>query len=376
MTTRIAEELARFGQSIWLDNINRSLIDTGRLKEMIGIGLRGMTSNPTIFDNAISKGNDYDDAIRALCLRHTSTFAIYDELTVKDIQEAADIFRPVYKRTNGLDGYVSLEINPRLALQTRETIEEGKRLHYKVNRPNVMFKVPATDPGFEAIEELLASGININITLIFSREQYVKSARSFLKGMQRLAGKKDDLSAIGSVASIFVSRIDTIVDAQLAARMEREEDESVRQRLRSLQGKAAVANSAIIFQKYAEIFSGAEFRALKEKGAQPQRVLWGSTSTKNPAYADIKYVTELIGRNTVNTMPDSTFAAFLDHGSIDEALTDDVQWARDTIAHLTTFGIDIDAVYSKLLDDGVAAFEKSFNSLLATIEHKMTALRT
>jgi len=376
MTTRIAEELARFGQSIWLDNINRSLIDTGRLKEMIGVGLRGMTSNPTIFDNAISKGNDYDDAIRALCRRHTSTFAIYDGLTVRDIQEAADIFRPVYERTNGLDGYVSLEINPRLALQTSETVAEGKRLYYRVNRPNVMFKDPATDPGFEAIEELLASGININITLIFSIEQYVKSARSFLKGMQRLAGKRDDLRSIGSVASVFVSRVDTVIDAQLAARIEHEKDESVRQRLRSLQGKAAVANSAIIFQKYIEIFSDAEFRALKERGAQPQRVLWGSTSTKNPAYADIKYVTELIGKNTVNTMPDSTFAAFLNHGSIDEALTADVQWAWDIIEHLTTFGIDIDAVCSKLLDDGVAAFEKSFNSLLATIEHKMTALCT
>jgi transaldolase len=239
-----------------------------------------------------------------------------------------------------------------------------------------MFKVPATDPGFEAIEELLASGININITLIFSLDQYVKSARSFLKGMRRLAEKRDDLSAIASVASVFVSRIDTVVDARLAALMEHEKDEYVRQRLRSLLGKAAVANSAIIFQKCAEIFSGDEFGALKERGARPQRVLWGSTSTKNPAYTDIKYVTELIGKNTVNTMPDATFTAFLDHGSIDEALTADARWAREIIEHLTAFGIDIDAVCGRLLDEGVAAFEKSFDSLLATIGQRMTALCT
>jgi transaldolase len=375
MTRRIAEELALFGQSIWLDNINRSLIESGKLKDMINIGLRGMTSNPTIFDKAISKSSNYDDKIRELCIQNKSTFQIYDDLTIRDIQEAADIFKPVYESTKGMDGYVSLEINPQLALQTKETIEEGKRLYHKVNRPNVMFKVPSTDAGFEAIEELLASGININITLIFSLEQYKKTAQAFLRGLKRLSENTNDLSRIGSVASVFVSRVDTVVDSALDELIAKASDESTKSALEALKGKAAVANSKRIFQKYLEIFSGEEFQALKEKGAKLQRVLWGSTSTKNPAYDDIKYVSELIGKNTVNTLPDNTFEAFLDHGTIHEALTSDDQTAQAVIDNLKIFGIDIDEVCNKLLDDGVAAFEKSFLSLLDSIEQKAKRLR-
>jgi transaldolase len=375
MTRRIAEELALFGQSIWLDNINRSLIESGKLKEMISIGLRGMTSNPTIFDKAISQSSNYDDKIRELCGQNKSTLQIYDDLTIREIQDAADIFKPVYESTRGLDGYVSLEINPQLALQTKETIEEGKRLYQKVNRPNVMFKVPSTDAGFEAIEELLASGININITLIFSLEQYKKTAQAFLRGLKRLSETTDDLSRIGSVASVFVSRIDTVVDKVLDERIAQESDESIKSALEDLKGKAAVANSKRIFQKYLEIFSGEEFQALKEKGAKLQRVLWGSTGTKNPAYSDIKYVSELIGKNTINTVPDNTFESFLDHGTIHEALTSDDQTAQAVIDNLKNFGIDIDEVCNKLLDNGVAAFEKSFLSLLDSIEQKAKRLK-
>jgi len=333
------------------------MFETGKLKEMIRLGLRGMTSNPTIFDKAISLSNDYDKEIKDLNNKGKSTFEIYDELTVKDVQDAADVFRVVYDETNGLDGYVSLEVNPKLASKTQETIVEAKRLFKKVNRPNVMFKVPSTDAGFEAIEELLAEGINVNITLIFSLERYIKTARSYIKGITRLSKKQNDLSRINSVASVFVSRVDTLVDKML------NED--------SLKGKAAVANSRLIYQKYLEIFSGEEFRQLKEKGANVQRVLWGSTSTKNPAYSDIKYVSELIGKNTVNTIPENTFEAFLDHGVVREVLTSDAQDALEAIQELKGFKIDINSVCAQLLQDGVAAFEKSFDSLLNSIKKKM-----
>lgn len=358
------ERLGEFGQSVWLDNINRSMIKSGRLKEMIGLGLRGMTSNPTIFDKAISASADYDERIKELAGSGKSTFQIYDDLTVRDVQDAADLFKSVYDKTNGLDGYVSLEVNPKLALKTKETIEEARRLFKKVDRLNVMFKVPSTDAGFDAIEGLLAEGININITLIFSLGQYVRTAQAFLKGMHRLLQKGKDLSKVRSVASVFVSRIDTLVDKMI--------DEN--KASGSLKGKAAVANSKLIFKSYLEIFSGDEFRRLKAKGANLQRVLWGSTSTKNPAYSDIKYVTELIGKDTVNTMPDNTFQAFLDHGSVEGALTSDSQEAEIVIDGLKKYGIDIDSVCAKLLQDGVVAFERSFDSLLDSIEKKSKRL--
>ncbi len=363
--TRI-RELAEFGQSIWLDSISRSMLRTGRLQELIDKGLRGLTSNPTIFDKAISSGSDYDDHIRELHKLGKSTFEVYDELTVKDIQDAADLFRPVYEKTGGQDGYVSLEINPKLAFQTDETIREGRRLHRKVNRPNVMFKVPSTNEGFGAVEELLSSGINVNITLIFSREQYEKTARAYVRGLKRFLENSGDISTIASVASVFVSRIDTAVDRQIDEKVSRGDAE----RLKDLRGKAAVANSKMIFQKYLELFSGEEFRVLEKSGARVQRVLWGSTGTKDPNYSDIKYVTELMGRPTVNTLPEKTLEAFLDHGSCIETLTKNVKDAEEAIAELKRNGIDLQTVCAKLLDEGVAAFEHSFNSLLETIDAK------
>jgi len=364
MTKRTIERLAEFGQSAWLDNINRSILQSGKLKELIGLGLRGMTSNPSIFDKSIRTSSDYDERIEELSSQGKSTFDIYDDLTVRDVQDAADIFREVYKNTNGLDGYVSLEVSPKLAFDVKKTIEDAWRLYKKVNRVNVMFKIPATLAGFSAIEELIAEGININATLIFSLEQYEKTAHSYIRGLNRLLERGRDLRRLRSVASVFVSRIDTRVDKMIG------ENSS----LQSLKGKAAVANSRLIYKKYIDIFSSSEFKRLKQKGANLQRVLWASTSTKNPDYSDIKYVTELIGKDSVNTLPDSTLEAFLDHGSIEEALSLDVGDAQRVIDALRDSGVDIDSVCEKLLQDGVVAFEKSFDSLLPSIEAKAKCL--
>ena len=368
MSNSTIEQLAEFGQSVWLDNISRSIIESGRLQELIELGLRGMTSNPTIFEKAISASSDYNEKIKQLHKAGRSTFEIYDDLTIRDIQDAADIFKPVYEKTNGQDGYVSLEINPELAYKTEETIEEGKRLHEKVDRPNLMLKVPATDEGFGAIEALLGEGINVNITLIFSLDQYVRTAQAYLRGMNKLIDKQGDVSRISSVASVFVSRVDTTADKMIRDAMEQETDEAAKSELQSLKGRAAVANSALIYSKHIEIFSGKEFELLKEKGALVQRVLWGSTGTKNPSYSDVKYVVELIARNTVNTLPDQTLEAFLDHGIVKEALTASAGESQEVVDRLKKYGIDTDSICAKLLIDGAASFTKSFESLLLTIE--------
>ena len=369
MSNSTIEQLTEFGQSIWLDNISRAIIESGQLQEMIALGVRGVTSNPTIFDKAISESSDYDERIKELYQAGKSIFEIYDDLTVRDIQDAADMFKPVYEKTNGLDGYVSLEINPELAYNTEETIEEGRRLHKKVDRPNLMLKVPATDEGFGAIEALLGDGINVNITLIFSLGQYIKTAQAYLGGLNRFLANQGDLSLVGSVASVFVSRVDTAADKMIDDATGGQTDEKAKNELEFLKGKAAVANSHLIYSKYVEIFSDKAFETLKEKGARAQRVLWGSTGTKNPAYSDIKYVTELIAKNTVNTIPDKTLEAFLDHSGVKEALmTASVEQSQRTVDSLKGFGIDVDTICAKLLVGGAAAFTESFQSLLNTIE--------
>ena len=370
MSVTTIHELREFGQSVWFDNISRALIKSGRVKELIDLGVSGMTSNPTIFDRAVSSSSDYDEQIQQLKELGKSTFEIYDDLTVRDVQDAADIFKPVYEDTNGLDGYVSLEINPHLAMNTAETIEEGRRLHRKLNRPNVMFKVPAADEGYEAIETFLAEGMNINVTLIFSLEQYEKTAQAFLNGMSRLSEEKGDLSRTSSVASVFVSRVDTAVDKMIDERAATESDQAVKDELVSLRGMAAVANAKLIFQKSSEIFSGDPFMKLRDNGARVQRVLWGSTGTKDPSYSDIKYVEELIGKDTVNTAPEKTLEAFLDHGIVKEAVTSDQKGAQEIIEGLRSFGIDINRVCSRLLQDGIVAFQESFDSLLESIRVK------
>ena len=370
MSVTTIHKLRDFGQSIWFDNISRALIKSGRVKELIDLGVSGMTSNPTIFDRAVSSSSDYDEQIRQLQKLGKSTFEIYDDLTVRDVQDAADIFKPVYENTNGLDGYVSLEINPHLAMNTAGTIEEGRRLYEKVNRPNVMFKVPAADEGFEAIETLLAEGINVNVTLIFSLEQYEKTAQAFLNGMARLSEEKGDLSRTSSVASVFVSRVDSAVDKMIDAGAATESDQAVKDKLLSLKGMAAVANAKLIFQKSLEIFSGDAFMKLRDNGARAQRVLWGSTGTKDPSYSDTKYVEDLIGRDTVNTAPEKTLEAFLNHGIVKETVTADPEGAQEIIESLRGFGIDINEVCARLLQDGIVAFQESFDSLLESVRAK------
>ncbi len=373
MSKPILNQLADFGQSIWLDYISRPLIETGKLKGLIDQGLRGMTSNPSIFNQAIGSSQDYDDKITQLKRQGKSTFEIYDELTIKDIQDATDIFKQVYDKTKGLDGYVSLEINPLLANKIEEQMLEGIRLYKKVSRPNVMIKVPSTDQGFPVIEELIAQGINVNVTLIFSLRQYEKTAEAYLKGLKRLSAKTADLSKVRSVASVFVSRIDTTIDKMLDDKIAAEKDSVKKNKLAALKGKAAIANSRLIFERSKELFAGEEFTKLH--GANVQRVLWGSTGTKNPAYSDIKYVTELIASPTVNTIPEPTLNAFLDHGKVSDAFqyfsaTD----AQNIISALKANGINVDDVCATLLKDGCVAFDKAFEALLTSIEKKAEQL--
>jgi len=360
------KKLHEFGQSIWLDNISRPIIDSGQLNRLIDLGVSGVTSNPSIFDKAISESSDYDEKIGELKDKGLKAFEIYDELTVKDIKDAADLFLPVFKRTGGQDGYVSLEVDPLLAHKAEETISEAQRLHKKVDRINVMLKVPATDEGLEAGFRLLTQGINVNFTLIFSLEQYVKTADTFIKAAKEFLKRGGDLKDIASVASVFVSRIDSIVDKAIdekAAGLNGKEKNAIQR----LKGKSAVANSALIFAEYSRIFSEREFINLEKNGLKRQRALWASTSTKNPAYSDIKYVTELIGKGTINTMPQPTIDAFIDHGVVENALGSDAAKARAIFDSLSNFGINVNSICNDLLKDGVSAFEKSFKSLLNSI---------
>ena len=374
MSKTTIHRLGEFGQSIWLDYISRSLIKNGRLKALIDLGLLGMTSNPTIFDQAISTSTDYDEKIARLGEAGKSPLEIYDELTIQDVRDAADAFFPVYQKTQQLDGYVSLEINPKLALDTEQSIREGLRLFQKTDRPNLMIKVPATKAGFPVIEELLLKGVNVNVTLIFSLAQYQKTTEAFFKGMKQLSQKRADLSSVWSVASVFVSRVDTAVDNLLDEKIKKEAGQKIKSELESLKGKAAAANAQLIFAEFGRRFKSDMFQSLSKKKCGVQRVLWASTGTKNPSYSDIKYVTELIGRPTVNTLPEKTITAFLNHGVVKEALSEDDGNAGGIVASLGRFGIDINRVCEKLLTEGVSAFEKSFDSLLSSIETKARSL--
>jgi len=365
-------ELADVGQSIWLDYISRPLLETNALQDWVDNGLRGMTSNPSIFNQSISQSKDYDEKISQLKAAGKSTFEIYDDLTIRDIQEACDIFEPVYRATDGLDGYVSLEINPLLANDTAASIAEGKRLYAKAGRKNIMIKVPSTPAGFPVIEELLADGINVNVTLIFSLQQYESTANAFMKGLERYSQKQSDLSKIASVASVFVSRIDNTIDEMLDKKIP---TVSQKEKLTFLKNKAAIANCQLVYAKALELENSSRFKTLTAKGARFQRVLWASTSTKNPAYSDVKYITELVAKNTVNTVPEKTLKAFMDHGITKIALNGgEAGGAGLILMDLNTQGISIDEVCKKLLADGVVAFEKSFNELIYSIETKATQL--
>jgi transaldolase/glucose-6-phosphate isomerase len=369
--------MSKAGQSIWYDNIRRAMLETGDLSKKIAEDdLRGVTSNPTIFEKAITGSTDYDEQMRTLVQQGASVSDIYEALVLDDIRTAADILKPVYDKTDGVDGYISLEVSPRLAYDTAGTIEEATRLFRTLNRPNVMIKIPAAQEGLPAIEECIYRGININVTMIFSIENYEQVAEAFIKGLERRAAEGKTVDHIASVASFFVSRVDTAIDSDLEYRARHAQTPEEKATLEALAGRAAVANAKLAYQKFKEIFRGERFGKLKEKGAQVQRCLWASTGTKNPQYSDVLYVDNLIGPETVNTIPPQTYTAFRDHGKVAPTLEANLAEARSTIAQLAEIGINLEEVTDKLQKDGLAAFVGSFDTLIESIEAKRDALRS
>ncbi|MFZ0539725.1 MAG: transaldolase [Candidatus Sulfotelmatobacter sp.] len=362
--------LLEYGQSMWLDYIRRDLITSGKLKTMIDVdGLRGMTSNPSIFEKAIADSSLYDDMLQSLASQpDLNATSRYEQIAIRDIQGAADILKPVYESSKFRDGYVSLEVSPLLALKTQETIAEGRRLWKAVNRENVMIKVPGTAEGLPAIRQLISEGININVTLLFAQEVYEKVAEAYIAGLEDLAKRGGNLKKMAGVASFFISRIDTLVDSLIEEKLKTTKDAQQQALLKSLLGKVAIANGKLTYQRYQKIFSGARWEALAAKGAQTQRVLWASTSTKNPAYRDVMYVEELIGPDTVDTMPPATVDAFRDHGRVRNSLTEDVPAAQKVMNDLEKAGISIKEVTTKLTTDGVKLFADAFHKLLDAVE--------
>jgi transaldolase / glucose-6-phosphate isomerase len=368
--TNPLKDLLKFGQSVWLDYIRRDLITSGELKRLIEEdGLRGMTSNPTIFEKAIAGSTDYADILASLKNRpDLDAKARYELIAIRDIQDAADLLRPVYQESKRRDGYISLEVSPYLARDTQGTLEEARRLWKAVDRPNIMIKVPGTAEGIPAFEQLISEGINVNVTLLFSQEVYQHVAEAYIRGLAKFAASGGEAGRVASVASFFISRIDNSVDAELSARLKSAKNPQEEQKLKSLLGKVAIANGKLAYQRYLNIFSGAAWDKLRAQGGQTQRVLWASTSTKNPAYPDILYVQEMIGSDTVNTIPPATFDAFRDHGKPRETLTEDIDGAKRVMQDLAAVGISIDQVTDKLTDDGVRLFEEAFDKLLAAVE--------
>lgn len=364
------KELLNYGQSMWLDYIRRDLFTTGKLKQMIDDdGLRGMTSNPAIFEKAIGESSLYDDMLKSLAPRNDlDTTGRFEQIAIRDIQDATDALRPVYQASNFRDGYVSLEVSPYLARKTQETIEEARRLWKAVNRENVMIKVPGTAEGLPAIRQLIGEGLNINITLLFAQEVYEKVAEAYIAGLEDFAKRGGNLRKMASVASFFISRIDTLIDSMLNERLKSTSDAQQQALWKSLLGKVAIANGKLTYKSYQRIFSGARWQALAAKGAKTQRVLWASTSTKNPNYRDVIYVEELIGADTVNTMPPATIDAFRDHGKLRNSLTEDLPGAQKVMDDLARSGISMKEVTDKLTDDGVKLFADAFDKLLATVE--------
>ncbi len=374
MTTKI-QELHGEGQSVWYDNISRDLITSGALQKLIDMGVLGLTSNPTIFEKAISVGTAYDDQIRELVRDGKSAEEIFGELAIQDIRTAADLFRPVYDRTNGADGYVSIEVSPLLAHDTEGTLVDAHRFYEILDRPNIMIKVPATPEGIPAIEALIGEGVNVNVTLIFALEAYDDVAHAYIRGLKKLAASgKKPLSKVASVASFFVSRVDTLVDKLIGEKIAATSDEGQKKELESLLGKVAIANSKLAYEKFEQIFNGPEFEELRKQGAHPQRVLWASTSTKNPKYRDILYAEELIGPDTVDTMPPNTVDAFNDHGAVRRTLDSKYEESHDVIARLEKAGISSEKVTSQLLAEGVKSFSDSFNTLIEGVEGKRQKL--
>ena len=368
--TNPVKDLQRYGQSIWLDYIRRNLLTSGELKKLIDEdGLRGMTSNPAIFEKAIVGSTDYTDLLQSLAQKHDlDAKARYEVLAIRDIQDAADFLRPVYDATRRRDGYVSLEVSPYLARDTNGTLDEARRLWKAVARENVMIKVPGTAEGIPAFQQLIGEGININVTLLFAQEVYEKVAEAYIAGLEQLSATGGDVSKMASVASFFISRIDTLVDSKVNEKLKAKPDAQQEALLKGILGKVAIANGKLTYQKYLQIFSGPRWEKLAARGAQTQRVLWASTSTKNPAYRDVIYVEELIGKDTVNTVPPATLDAFREHGRVRESLTENIESAKQTMSDLAKVGISMKDVTDQLTVEGVKLFADAFDKLLEAVE--------
>lgn len=364
-------EIAEHGQSVWMDNLSRNIIQSGELKDMVeNQGIKGITSNPAIFQKAIAGNAIYDDAILAAIKADKTITEIYETLAFQDIQDAADILRPVFDQTGGKDGYVSIEVSPNLAQDAPGTVAEALRFWQTLQRPNIMIKIPGTDAGFKAVTEVIAAGIPVNVTLLFSVADYEKTALAFIHGLEQRVAKDEPIGHIASVASFFLSRIDTKIDGQLDAMTNADPA-----KISALKGKAAIANAKMAYQKYKEIYATPQWQNLQAKGAKEQRLLWASTSTKNPSYSDVMYVDNLVGENTVNTMPPETIAACIDHCDVETRIEMDLGEAEAVLQELTALGIDIPQVMAELQTEGIDKFVKPFASLMASLTEKVNQLK-
>ncbi|OGO39801.1 MAG: transaldolase [Chloroflexi bacterium RBG_16_57_9] len=369
--------LREYGQSIWFDTLSRKLVTSGGLQKMIDeYAVVGVTSNPTIFDKAISGSAEYDEDIRQLADAGWSAPQIYEKLATEDVRAACDVLGPVYEQTNRVDGRVSLEVSPHLAFSPEETMEEARRLWRTVDRPNLMIKIPGTYESIPAVEQMIYEGLSINITLLFAVSIYEKVMEAYFKGLERRVAERKPLDQVHSVASFFVSRVDTMVDKELEAKIHAAQSPAEQERLKRLLGKAANANARMAYQAFKRVFSGPRWEALKAKGANLQRPLWASTSTKNPAYPDTLYVTELIGPHTVNTVPESTLLAFADHGVVrGNTVEEDLEGTREMLRQLAETGIDLDDITGRrLVDEGVRLFSDSFDKLTAGLRKKLEGI--
>ncbi len=381
MTTNHLLEITDVGQSIWMDNLSRDLVKSGELKNLIEtLGIRGVTSNPAIFEKAIAGNAIYDADIETGIRAKKSVLEIYESLIFDDIRDACDIFQPVYDQTEHLDGYISIEVPPTIANNTESTISEARRYHKEINRPNVMIKIPGTTEGLPAFEQAITDGISVNVTLLFSVQSYIDTAWAYVRGLEARVAAGQDISHVASVASFFLSRIDSKIDDMVDAQLKEIGDSNpdLTRRLNSIKGKIAIANAKVAYQEYLKVIRSDRWKALSAKGARVQRLLWASTGTKNPAYSDVMYVDELIGPDTVNTLPPSTIQACADHCDVENRVATGVEEAMQAIATLNDpdIYIDLDQVMAELLEDGIVKFVQPFESLLQSLQDKVQRLAT
>ncbi|MBH8577329.1 transaldolase [Nostocaceae cyanobacterium CENA369] len=378
MATNHLLEIKQYGQSIWMDNLSRNIIQSGELKDLVeNQGISGITSNPAIFEKAIAGNAIYDADIEAGIRAGLPTYKIYESLIFADIRYACDILRPVYEASNRLDGYVSIEVPPTIAHDTQATINEAHRYFQEIERENLMIKIPGTESGLPAVEQVIADGLNVNITLLFSVQSYINTAWAYIRGLEKRLAEGKDISKIASVASFFLSRIDSNIDAKIDAKLKKSVDDiSQEAKLRAVKGKVAIANAKIAYQEYKKIIESARWQALAAKGAKVQRLLWASTSTKDPDYSDVMYVDELIGHDTVNTLPPATIKACADHCDVANRVETDVKEAYHLLENLKDpdININIDAVMDELLVEGIDKFVQPFQSLMNSLEEKVKLL--